>query len=82
MKQLSKEELTDLVFNKCQEIAIKNSEEFGKRMLNLADEKKDHGVEMIVEYITAYGNEMRKECCQTIAEVLYDVLYDEENKHL
>ena len=77
MKQLSKDQLIDLVFDRCNKIAIENSEEFGKRMSDLAKETQGNGAEMIVKFVTAYGNEMRGECCQTIAEILYDVLYGE-----
>lgn len=78
MKRLSKEQLIDLVFDTCNKIAIKNSEEFGQRMSNLS--KEGNGALMIINFVTAYGNEMRKECCQTIAEILYDVLYYEDTK--
>ncbi len=77
MKQLSKDQLIDLVFDRCNKIAIKNSEEFGQRMSDLSKETQGDGAEMIVKFVTAYGNEMRRECCQTIAEILYDVLYCE-----
>jgi hypothetical protein len=77
LKQLSKDQLIDLVFDRCNKIAIKNSEEFGQCMSDLSKETQGDGAEMIVKFVTAYGNEMRRECCQTIAEILYDVLYCE-----
>ena len=77
MKQLSKDQLIDLVFDRCNKIAIKNSEEFGQRMSGLAKETQGNGAEMIINFVTAYGNEMSRECCQTVAEILYDVLYCE-----
>lgn len=30
---------------------------------------------MIVDFVATYSNEMRRECCQTVAEILYDILY-------
>lgn len=80
VKRLSKEQLIDLVFDRCNKIAIKNSEEFGERMSNLSKEAQGDGAVMIINFVTAYGNEMRRECCETIAEILYDVLYDEDTK--
>lgn len=77
MKQLSKEQLTDLVFGKCEEIVIDNFEEFKQHMLNLSKETQDDGLKMIVNFVIAYGNEIRRECCKTIVEILYDVLYVE-----
>ena len=77
MKQLSKDQLIDLVFDRCNKIAIKNSEEFGERMSNLSKEVQGDGAVMIIKFVTAYGNEMRRECCQTVAEILYDILYCE-----
>ena len=33
--------------------------------------------EMLVKFVMAYGDEMRRECCQTFAEILHEVLYSE-----
>lgn len=77
MKQLEKDQLIDLVFDRCNEIAIKNSEKFEQRISELVEESQDNGYEMLVKFVTTYGNEIRRECCQTIAEILYDILYSE-----
>lgn len=77
MKQLKKDQLIDLVFDRCNEIAIKNSEKFEQRISELVEESQDNGYEMLVKFVTTYGNEIRRECCQTIAEILYDILYSE-----
>lgn len=77
MKELTKDQLTDLVFERCNKIAIKNSAEFGERMSGLAKKTQNDGAKMMIEFVTAYGNEMRRECCQAVAEILYDVLYCE-----
>ncbi len=77
MKQLKKDQLIDLVFDRCNKIAIKNSEKFEQRISELVEESQDNGYEMLVKFVTTYGNEIRRECCQTIAEILYDILYSE-----
>lgn len=77
MKQLTKDQMTDLVFDRCNEIAIRNSEKLEQRISDLVKESQDNGAKIIVNFVTVYGNEMRKECCQAVAEVLYEVLYSE-----
>lgn len=77
MKDLTKEQLIDLVFNKCNEIAIKNSEKFEQHISDIVKESQNNGAKMTVDFVMAYGNEIRRECCQTFAEILYDILYSE-----
>ena len=77
MKKLTKEQLIDLMFDRCYEIAISNSEKFEQRVSDIVKESQDNGAKMIVNFVTVYGNEMRKECCQTVAEILYEILYSE-----
>ena len=77
MKQLTKEQLIDFVFDKCAEIILSNGEQIKENILNEIKGSENNGNETLVKFVTAYGNEMRRECCQTIAETLYDILYSE-----
>ena len=77
MKQLTKEQLIDLVFDKCAEIILSNAEEIKENISNEIKGSENNGNEILVKFVTSYDNEMRRVCCQTIAETLYDVLYSE-----
>lgn len=77
MKQLEKDQLVDLVFDKCAEIVQLDSEKVKESILNDIKGSEGNWHEMLVKFVTAYGNEMRRECCQTFAEILYEVLYSE-----
>lgn len=77
MKDLTKDQLIDLVFNKCGEIVLSNAEQIKENILNDINESESNGNEILVKFVVAYGNEMRRVCCQTIAETLYDILYSE-----
>ena len=77
MMQLTKEELIDLVFNKCAAIVQANEEQIKESILNDIKGSEDDWIEMIVKFVITYGNEMRRVCCQTYAEILYDILYSE-----
>ena len=76
MKQLLKEELIDLVFNKCS-ACESNAEQIKESILNDIKGSEDDCNKMIVAFVISYGNEVRRECCQTFAEILYDILYAE-----
>lgn len=77
MKQLTKEQLIDLVFDKCAKIMLSNVEQIKGNILNEIKGSENNGNETLVKFVTAYGNEMRRAYCQTIAETLYDILYSE-----
>lgn len=77
MKQLLKEELIDLVFNKCAVLVQSNAEQIKESILNDIKGSEDDCNKMIVAFVISYGNEVRRECCQTFAEILYDILYAE-----
>lgn len=77
MKDLTKDQLIDLVFNKCAEIVLSNAEQIKENILNDINESESNGNEILVKFVAAYGNEMRRVCCQTIAETLYDILYSD-----
>ncbi len=75
MKQLEKSQLIDLVFSRCAEIIQLNSEKIKESILNEIKGSEDNWNETLVKFVMAYGNEIRRECCQTFAEILYEVLY-------
>ena len=77
MKELSKEHLIDLVFNKCGKIVQSNADQMKECILDYIKESENNWNEMLVKFVTAYGDEMRRVCCQTVAETLYDILYSE-----
>ena len=77
MKQLTKEQLIDLVFNKCAVIVQSNAEQIKESILNNIKGAEDDWSKMIVAFVIAYGDEIKRECCQTFAEILYDILYSE-----
>ena len=77
MKQLTKEQLIDLVFNKCAVIVQSNAEQIKEDIWNELKGSEDNWTEMLVKFVIAYGNEIKRECCQTFAVILYDVLYSE-----
>ena len=79
MKQLEKDQLIALVFDRCNKIAIDNSGELKQNISDIVKESQNNGVRMIVDFVTAYGNEIRKECCQTFAEILHELLYSEQS---
>lgn len=77
MKQLTKGQLIDLVFNKCAVIVQSNAEQIKEDIWNEIKGSEDNWNEMLVKFVIAYGNEIKRECCQTFAEILYDILYSE-----
>lgn len=77
MKELMKEQLIDLVFNKCEEIMLSNAEQIKENILNNIKGAENNLAETIVKLVTAYGNEMIRVYCQTFAETLYEILYSE-----
>ena len=77
MKKLTKEQLIDLVFNKCAVIVQSNAEQIKESILNDIKGSEDNWYEALVKFVTAYGNEIKRECCQTFAEILDDILYSE-----
>ena len=54
-----------------------DAEQINESILNDIKGSEDDWNEIIVKFVTEYGNEMRRECCQTFAEILYDILYSE-----
>lgn len=79
MKQLEKDQLIALVFDRCAEIVQSNAEEIKEGIMNDIKGAEDNWIETIAKFVTAYGNEIRRECCQTFAEILHELLYSEQS---
>lgn len=79
MKELAKEQLIDLVFKKGAEIVESNAEHIKESILNDVNEAENNWSKMLVKFVTAYGNEVRRECYQVFAEILYEILYSDIN---
>ena len=77
MKQLEKAQLIDLVFNRCAEIVQSNAEKIKDGIMSDLKGTENSYSEMLTRFVVAYGNEMRRVCYQTFAEVLHEVLYSE-----
>ena len=77
MKQLTKDQLIDLVFDMDVEITKLNSEKLKERVSNIVKESGNNGWKMLVDFVVACGCEVKRECYQTFAEILYDILYSE-----
>lgn len=77
MKQLEKDQLIDLVFDRCTEIVQSNAEKIKEDIMSDLKGRENNCSEMLTKFVIAYGNEMRRVCCQTFAEVLHEVLYSE-----
>lgn len=76
MKQLSKKELMELIHNKAREIAEQNMNVMTQNISKSLEGVNDFNI-AIVNAMAVYGAEIKKECCQTIAETLYEILYSE-----
>ena len=76
MKQLTKEQLTDLVKDNYKRITELNIDGIGERVADFIKDSKDNWEE-IMKFVVAYCAEIRKECCNILIDTLYDVLYNE-----
>ncbi len=75
MKQLTKEQLTELVHENYEKITELNSEGIGERVSDFVKDLGGNCEEVIVNFVVAYCAEKKKECCNILIETLYDVLY-------
>lgn len=76
MKQLTKEQLIDLIYDNCRKVTELNSEKIGERVSNFIGDEKDFNI-AIIKVMAAYGAEIKKECCNILVETLCDVFYSE-----
>lgn len=77
MKQLTKEQLTDLVNENCKKIAELNLNGMTEHILDSLKGSGDNCSKVITNLVVSYGAEIKKECCNILIETLYDVLYGE-----
>ena len=77
MKQLTKEQLTEMVHKNYEKITELNSDGIGERVSDFVKNSGDNYETAIVSFVVAYCAEMKKECCNILIETLYDVLYGE-----
>ena len=76
MKQLTKEQLAEMIHDKARKIAEQNIDIMTQNISKSLEGVNDFNI-AIVNAMAVYGAEIEKECCQTFAEILYDILYSE-----
>ena len=77
MKQLTKEQLINLVNDNCNEMIKLNKNGMTERILDSIKESGDNCSDLMVKLIVAYGIEIMRACNQVLAETLYDIMYTE-----
>ena len=77
MKQLAKEQLTEMVHENCKKIIGLNIDGMAERVQESIKDSGDNCGDLMVKLIVAYGAEIMNECNQVLAETLYDILYTE-----
>lgn len=76
MKQLSKEQLYDLVRDTAFTVGEINIDNMLQNLTQAIEGKEDSGVTTL-SFISAYGTEITKLWCQILVDTLYRVLYEE-----
>lgn len=76
MKQLTKEQLINLINDTIMRVSMENAENVSKNVIKHTKDS-DNLVSMFAGVLVAYGTEIKKECCQIMADTLYDILYRE-----
>ncbi len=77
MKQLTKEQLTEMVHDNCKKIIELNMNGMAERLLDSIKGSGDNYSDLMVKFVVAYGAEIMNECNQVLSETLYDILYTE-----
>ena len=86
MKQLTKEQLTEMVHENCKKIIGLNIDGMVERlnidgMVERVQESikgsGDNCGDLMVKFVVAYCSEIMNECNQVLSETLYDILYTE-----
>lgn len=77
MKQLTKEQLTEMVHENCKKIIGLNIDGMAERVLESIKGSRDNNGDLMVKFVVAYCSEIMNECNQVISETLYDILYTE-----
>ena len=77
MKQLTKEQLINLVNDNCKEVIELNKDGMTERILDSIKGAGDNCSDLMIKLIVAYGAEMMQACNHVFAETLYNLLYTE-----
>lgn len=77
MRQLTKKELTDVVYNNWEKVFESNINGKKERLMDSIKGSGDNCAELMVKLAVSYGNEIMNECVQVVTETLYNVLYTE-----
>lgn len=75
MKQLSKEQLKELVYNKAIKVAEENVDILTERLTTCVKDT-DNLATVIVNILAVYKAEIVKECSQTLTETLHTIFYE------
>ena len=76
MKQLTKEQLTEMVYGTMVKVYRSNEENLMKEICDSGKET-DNPCLKIVSARGVFGAEIMRECSQVLIETLYDILYTE-----
>lgn len=76
MKQLTKEQLTEMVYGTMVNVYRTNEDNLMKEILNSGKET-DNPCLKIVNVMGVFGAEIMRECSEVLIETLYDILYTE-----
>ena len=77
MRQLTKEQLTEMVHDNCKKVIDLNMNGMTERLLESIKGSGDNCSELMVKLVVAYGAEIMNECNQVLSETLYNILYTE-----
>ncbi|MEZ3462807.1 MAG: hypothetical protein K1W23_11790 [Lachnospiraceae bacterium] len=77
MRQLTKEELTNVVYDNWKKVYESNVDGIRERLVDSIIGTGNNCADLMVKLSVSYGNEIMNECVQVITETLYSVLYTE-----
>ena len=77
MRQLTKEELTNVVYENWKKVYASNVAGIRERLVDSIIGTGNNCADLMVKLSVSYGNEIMNECVQVITETLYSVLYTE-----
>ena len=77
MRQLTKEELTNVVYDNWKKVYESNVDGIKERLVDSIIGTGNNCADLMVKLSVSYGNEIMNECVQVITETLYSVLYTE-----
>ena len=77
MRQLTKEELANVVYENWKKVYESNVDGIRERLVDSIIGTGNNCADLMVKISVSYGNEIMNECVQVITETLYSVLYTE-----